>query len=48
MPFGLMVDRWRWQVFDGTLTPETYNAGWWTLRTKYQGITPPADRPADA
>jgi peptidyl-dipeptidase A len=48
MPFGLMVDRWRWQVFDGTLTPETYNAGWWTLRTKYQGITPPGDRPADA
>jgi peptidyl-dipeptidase A len=48
MPFGLLVDRWRWQVFDGTLTPETYNAGWWTLRTKYQGITPPGDRPADA
>lgn len=48
MPFGLMVDRWRWQVFDGTLTPETYNAGWWTLRTKYQGITPPGDRPTDA
>ncbi len=48
MPFGLMVDRWRWQVFDGTLTPETYNAGWWQLRTKYQGITPPGERPADA
>ena len=48
MPFGLLVDRWRWQVFDGTLIPETYNEGWWTLRTKYQGITPPGDRPADA
>ncbi len=48
MPFGLLVDRWRWQVFDGTLTPETYNAGWWKLRTQYQGITPPGDRPADA
>jgi peptidyl-dipeptidase A len=48
MPFGLLVDRWRWQVFDGTLTPETYNAGWWKLRTQYQGITPPGERPADA
>ncbi|MDP2259166.1 MAG: M2 family metallopeptidase [Caulobacter sp.] len=48
MPFGLLVDRWRWQVFDGSLTPETYNAGWWKLRTQYQGITPPGDRPADA
>jgi peptidyl-dipeptidase A len=48
MPFGLLVDRWRWQVFDGTLTPETYNAGWWKLRTRYQGITPPGERPADA
>lgn len=48
MPFGLLVDRWRWQVFDGTLTPDTYNSGWWKLRTQYQGITPPGPRPADA
>jgi len=48
MPFGLLVDRWRWQVFDGTLTPDTYNDGWWKLRTQYQGITPPGPRPADA
>jgi len=48
VPFGLLVDKWRWQVFDGTLTPETYNDGWWALRTEYQGIRPPAERPADA
>lgn len=48
MPFGLLVDRWRWQVYDGSLTPDTYNAGWWKLRTQYQGITPPGQRPADA
>ncbi len=48
MPFGLLVDRWRWQVFDGSLTPDTYNDGWWKLRTQYQGITPPGQRPADA
>ncbi|MFZ5668311.1 MAG: M2 family metallopeptidase [Pseudomonadota bacterium] len=48
MPFGLLVDRWRWEVFSGELTPEEYNDGWWRLRTKYQGIVPPGPRPADA
>ncbi len=48
LPFGLMVDQWRWKVFSGELTPETYNDGWWALREKYQGLTAPADRPADA
>jgi peptidyl-dipeptidase A len=48
LPFGLLVDRWRWQVFSGEATPETYNDAWWTLRTRYQGITPPGPRPADA
>ncbi|MFZ4605708.1 MAG: M2 family metallopeptidase [Caulobacter sp.] len=48
MPFGLMVDRWRWEVFSGELTPATYNTGWWKLRTQYQGITPPGPRPTDA
>ena len=48
VPFGLLVDKWRWQVFDGTLEPSEYNDGWWALRTEYQGIEPPADRPADA
>lgn len=48
LPFGLLVDKWRWQVFSGELTPETYNTGWWALRTQYQGVRPPSDRPADA
>ncbi|MDH4385054.1 MAG: M2 family metallopeptidase [Caulobacter sp.] len=48
MPFGLMVDRWRWQVYDGSLKPADYNDGWWKLRTQYQGITPPGARPGDA
>jgi len=47
MPFGLLMDKWRWQVFGGDLTPETYNDGWWALRTQYQGITPPVSRSAD-
>jgi peptidyl-dipeptidase A len=48
LPFGLLVDRWRWGVFDGTIKPEGYNQAWSALRLQYQGITPPVDRPADA
>lgn len=46
LPFGLLMDKWRWQVFSGELTPETYNEGWWNLRTEYQGIQPPVERSA--
>jgi peptidyl-dipeptidase A len=49
MPFGLLVDKWRWQVYSGQATPETYNEAWWKLRTQYLGIVPPGGpRPADA
>ena len=44
LPFALTVDNWRWQVFDGRITPENYNAGWWELRERYQGIRPPNAR----
>lgn len=47
MPFGLLMDKWRWQVYGGELTPETYNDGWWALRTQYQGIRPPVARDSD-
>jgi peptidyl-dipeptidase A len=45
LPFGLLVDKWRWGVFSGEITPDAYNAGWWALREKYQGIRPPVPRP---
>lgn len=48
LPFGLLVDQWRWKVFAGEITPENYNTAWWELRTRYQGITPPGPQPADA
>jgi peptidyl-dipeptidase A len=48
LPFGYIVDKWRWQVFSGQTTPGDYNAAWWELRTKYQGVVPPAPRPPDA
>lgn len=44
LPFGLLVDQWRWKVFSGEIPPEEYNAAWWELRTKYQGIRPPVAR----
>ncbi|WP_375201740.1 M2 family metallopeptidase [Hyphococcus sp.] len=47
LPFGLLMDKWRWQVFSGELTPETYNEGWWNLREEYQGIRPPVERGAN-
>ncbi len=48
LPFGLMVDQWRWKVFSGEYAPEDYNKGWWELREKYQGVRAPGDRPGDA
>ncbi len=44
LPFGKMIDEWRWQVFSGQVKPENYNAAWWALREKYQGIRPPVER----
>src|SRR5262249_20170771 len=41
LPFGLLVDQWRWGVFKGDITPESYNARWWELREKYQGVRAP-------
>ena len=44
LPFGLMVDKWRWGVFDGSITPANYNQAWHDLKQQYQGITPPVAR----
>ena len=44
LPFGKLIDEWRWGVFSGQITPEDYNKAWWQLRTRYQGIAPPVPR----
>jgi peptidyl-dipeptidase A len=44
LPFGLLVDQWRWQVFSGKITPANYNRGWWDLKLKYQGVAPSTPR----
>jgi peptidyl-dipeptidase A len=44
LPFGKMIDEWRWKVFDGQVKPENYNAAWWQLREQYQGVAAPVPR----
>jgi peptidyl-dipeptidase A len=44
LPFGFLVDQWRWKVFSGEVGPNDYNRAWWELREKYQGVAPPAPR----
>jgi peptidyl-dipeptidase A len=44
LPFGLVVDQWRWKVFSGQIGPDEYTTEWWRLREKYQGIAPPVPR----
>jgi len=48
LPFGLLVDKWRWGVFAGDIKPEGFTPAWHALKLQYQGVTPPVDRPADA
>jgi peptidyl-dipeptidase A len=44
LPFGLVIDKWRWEVFSGQVKPDDYNKAWWDLRLKYQGVAPPVAR----
>ncbi len=44
LPFGLMIDRWRWGVFDGSIKPDNYNQAWWQLKAQYQGVAPSTAR----
>jgi peptidyl-dipeptidase A len=44
LPFGLLIDQWRWKVFSGEIPPEKYNETWWELRRKYQGVAPAVAR----
>ena len=44
LPFGLLIDQWRWKVFSGEVPAARYNEAWWALRLKYQGVAPPVLR----
>ncbi|MFN4239597.1 MAG: M2 family metallopeptidase [Erythrobacter cryptus] len=47
LPFGLLIDRYRWGLFDGSIPEEETNTAWTRMRRQYQGIVPPVERPAD-
>ena len=47
LPFGMLVDQWRWQVFSGEVAPDAYNTAWWELRERYQGVRPALPRSED-
>jgi peptidyl-dipeptidase A len=44
LPFGLLIDKWRWEIFSGEVKPADYNKAWWALRENYQGVAPPVER----
>lgn len=44
LPFGKLIDEWRWGVFDGSIKPDSYNSAWWALKKKYQGVAPSVTR----
>ena len=44
LPFGKLIDEWRWGVFSGEIAPENYNQAWWDLRLRYQGVAAPVER----
>ncbi|WP_273453742.1 M2 family metallopeptidase [Nevskia ramosa] len=44
LPWGKLVDQWRWKVFSGEVQPADYNKAWWKLREEYQGVAPPMAR----
>ncbi len=47
LPFGLLIDRWRWGVFDGSITPENYTGAWVDMKRQYQGVVPPVERTSE-
>ncbi|XP_006533119.1 angiotensin-converting enzyme-like protein Ace3 isoform X3 [Mus musculus] len=47
IPFSYLVDKFRWKIFDGTISKITYNQEWWNFRLKYQGLCPPVPRSDD-
>ena len=47
LPFGYLIDQWRWKIFSGEINETNYNAKWWELRSKYQGVKAPVPRSED-
>jgi peptidyl-dipeptidase A len=44
LPFGYIMDKWRWDLFSGQVSANDMNRHWWELRLAYQGLSPPVKR----
>ena len=44
LPFGYLVDKFRWDVYSGVTSKQNMNCHWWKLRREIQGLAPPATR----
>ncbi len=44
LPFGYLIDKYRWKIFDGSIPMDKLNTAWWDLRYQYQGVVPPKAR----
>ncbi|GAU88090.1 hypothetical protein RvY_00850-2 [Ramazzottius varieornatus] len=47
LPFGLVMDMYRYDVFNGKIKTTELNAQWWKYVNKYQGICSPVGRSED-
>jgi len=47
LPFGYLVDKFRWDVYSGVTSKEEMNCHWWKLRNQIQGLEPPSKRSKD-
>jgi len=48
VPWALMLDKWRADIFKGETSFDELNDSWWKLRNSYQGIAPPSKRKTDS
>ncbi|OTF79966.1 hypothetical protein BLA29_003639 [Euroglyphus maynei] len=44
LPFGYLMDAYRWDLFSGKVSAAKMNEHWWWYRINYQGISPPIIR----
>lgn len=44
LPFGYLIDAYRWKIFDGSIPRSNFTYNWIKMRSDYQGIVPPVVR----
>lgn len=44
IPYSLLIDKYRWDIFKGKITADEYNRKYWELNLKLRGIVAPEAR----